>query len=287
MTMDSEYPQDEKTILLDREGCAPAQGPVTDFPAPPRFEHLESRMIYSAGLQGAQSFKMGPNSLVAAAWALLSQVAQLRSSSGRESLPALNDRLSSAITAFEVRALHLGVETDEVMSARYVLCSVIDEAVVTTAWGNRSDWSKTSLLSRFHNETFGGEKFFQLLEQLCRDPVKHLDMLELMYLCLSMGFEGKYRVMARGGTQLERVRDGLYRQIRHVRGERLPIAALAVTERAPGPRLRIVCATWAGVFTLVCLAAMYSGFAWVLNNERMTVLQPFQLLAPDQTRTPL
>ncbi|QHF47959.1 hypothetical protein PspS35_13015 [Pseudomonas sp. S35] len=285
--MDSEYPQDEKTILLDREGCAPAQGPVTDFPAPPRFEHLESRMIYSAGLQGAQSFKMGPNSLVAAAWALLSQVAQLRSSSGRESLPALNDRLSSAITAFEVRALHLGVETDEVMSARYVLCSVIDEAVVTTAWGNRSDWSKTSLLSRFHNETFGGEKFFQLLEQLCRDPVKHLDMLELMYLCLSMGFEGKYRVMARGGTQLERVRDGLYRQIRHVRGERLPIAALAVTERAPGPRLRIVCATWAGVFTLVCLAAMYSGFAWVLNNERMTVLQPFQLLAPDQTRTPL
>lgn len=287
MTMDSEYPQDEKTILLDREGCAPAQGPVTDFPAPPRFEHLESRMIYSAGLQGAQSFKMGPNSLVAAAWALLSQVAQLRSSSGRESLPALNDRLSSAITAFEVRALHLGVETDEVMSARYVLCSVIDEAVVTTAWGNRSDWSKTSLLSRFHNETFGGEKFFQLLEQLCRDPVKHLDLLELMYLCLSMGFEGKYRVMARGGTQLERVRDGLYRQIRHVRGERLPIAALAVTERAPGPRLRIVCATWAGVFTLVCLAAMYSGFAWVLNNERMTVLQPFQLLAPDQTRTPL
>lgn len=287
MTMDSEYPQDEKTILLDREGCAPAQGPVTDFPAPPRFEHLESRMIYSAGLQGAQSFKMGPNSLVAAAWALLSQVAQLRSSSGRESLPALNDRLSSAITAFEVRALHLGVETDEVMSARYVLCSVIDEAVVTTAWGNRSDWSKTSLLSRFHNETFGGEKFFQLLEQLCRDPVKHLDLLELMYLCLSMGFEGKYRVMARGGTQLERVRDGLYRQIRHVRGERLPIAALAVTERAPGPRLRIVCATWAGVFTLVCLAAMYSGFAWVLNNERMTVLQPFQLLAPGQTRTPL
>ncbi|CRM42706.1 type IV/VI secretion system protein, DotU family [Pseudomonas sp. 31 E 6] len=198
MTMDSEYPQDEKTVLLDRQGRAPAQAAVTDYPSPPRFEQLEDRMIYTASLQGAQGFKMGPNALVAAAWDLLSQVVELRSSTARESLQSLNDRLSSAITAFEAHALHQGVANSQVMSARYVLCSVIDEAVVTTAWGSRSHWSKTSLLSRFHNETFGGEKFFQLLERLSRDPVKHVAMLELMYLCLSMGFEGKYRVMERG-----------------------------------------------------------------------------------------
>jgi len=45
MMMDSEYPQDEKTVLLDREGRGPAQGAVTDFPSPPRFEQLEDRMI--------------------------------------------------------------------------------------------------------------------------------------------------------------------------------------------------------------------------------------------------
>lgn len=159
MTMDSEYPQDEKTILLDREGFGPAQGPVTDFPTPPRFEQLEDRMIYTAHLQGAQSFKMGSNSLLAAAWELLSQVALLKASPGRESLQTLNDQLSSGVTAFEAHALHLGVENSQVISARYVLCSVIDEAVVTTPWGSSSDWSKRSLLSRFHNETFGGESF--------------------------------------------------------------------------------------------------------------------------------
>lgn len=192
--MDREYPQDEKTILLDRQGRTPAQGPVTDFASPPRFEQLEDRMIYAARMQGAEHFNVGLNSLVAPAWALLSEVVQLKRSTSQESLRGLNERLSSAVTLFETRARHDGAQTSEVMAARYVLCSVIDEAVVTTSWGSQSDWSKMSLLSSFHNETFGGEKFFQLLERMSRDPFKHLAMLELMYLCLSLGFEGKYRV---------------------------------------------------------------------------------------------
>lgn len=276
MTMDSEYPQDEKTVLLDRDGLGPAQGPITDFPTPPRFEQLEDRMIYAARLQGSESFKISPNALLAAAWDLLSQVVQLKFISGRESLQALNDQLSSGINAFEAHALHLGVQDSQVMSARYVLCSVIDEAVVTTPWGNRSDWSSRSLLSRFHNETFGGEKFFQLLERLSRDPVKHVAMLELMYLCLLLGFEGKYRVMERGRVHLEAVHDAVYRQIRHVRGDRLPASIAPHAKRASRPRLRIVSVTWAAVCVLACLLVMYSGFAWVLGQERMTALQTFQ-----------
>jgi type VI secretion system protein ImpK len=164
---------------------------------------------------------------------------------------------------------------------------VIDEAVVTTAWGSRSDWSRTSLLSRFHNETFGGEKFFLLLERLSRDPVKHVAMLELMYLCLSMGFEGKYRVMERGGAQLEAVSDALYRQIRHVRGDRLSVAAPPGTGPKRHARIGSLSAPWVLVAVLACVLAMYLGFAWVLGNERMTLMQPFQPLASDQAQTPL
>ena len=172
MTMDSEYPQDEKTILLDREGFGPAQGPVTDFPTPPRFEQLEDRMIYTAHLQGAQSFNMGSNSLLAAAWELLSQVALLKASPGRESLQTLNDQLSSGVTAFEAHALHLGVENSQVISARYVLCSVIDEAVVTTPWGSSSDWSKRSLLSRFSQRDLRRGKVFPVAGAFVPRPLQ-------------------------------------------------------------------------------------------------------------------
>ncbi|RFD31219.1 hypothetical protein CER19_06960 [Pseudomonas sp. GL93] len=286
--MDSEYTQDEKTVLLDRETHEPAQGPLTDFPSPPRYEQLEDRMIYAGHRLDTQSFQAGLNPLVAVAWAVLFEVIGLRVCSGRENLGTLNDRLVLAVTQFETRALQGGVENSQVMSARYVLCSVIDEAVVTTPWGAQSEWSKMSLLSRFHNETFGGEKVFQLLERLTRDPVKHVAMLELLYLCLSLGFEGKYRVMERGVAQLEAVRDALYRQIRHVRGEPAAQALLPAQQRADRRKqVRVIPATWWAGLTLVCVLAMYTGFAWVLSNERTNALHPLQLSASDLVRTPL
>ena len=286
MTMDSEYPMDEKTILLDRDSHGPAQRAITDHPSPPRFEQLADRMIYAARLPAAHSFNVGPNTLVAAAWAVLAEAAQLKGRVGREGLGALNERLVSAITQFEHCALHEGVENAEVNTARYVLCAVLDEAVVTAQWDSAGDWSKISLLSRFHHETLGGEKFFTLLERLSRDPLKHVAMLELMYLCLAIGFEGKYRVLERGVVQHEAVRDGLYRQIRHVRGapsSSLPAPALRRRNR----RWRGVSTAWLAVCVLACLLAMYTGFAWVLGNERVTALQSFHPMAPALTRTPL
>lgn len=245
-------------------------------------------MVYAAAVQGAQRFNVGLNPLVTAAWELMCEVLELKLSSGRENLQTLNERLAASLTRFEVRAQHEGMESAQVIAARYVLCSVVDEAVVTTAWGSRSDWSKISLLSRFHNETFGGEKFFQLLERLSRDPVKHLAMLELMYLCLSMGFEGKYRVMERGVTELEGVRDALYRQIRHVRGDPVSVSAsVPRPEPARRKRLRTLSATWCVALGLIALLAMYSATAWVLEQERAHALQPFQSSAPELTPTPL
>ena len=282
MIKDTEFSQDDKTVLLDRQGDGPASSPLTDFAAPPRFEQLEERMIYAARLRPAEAFNISLNSLVAAASDLLSEVVRLKHSSNREDMLVLNERLTSGLKLFEVSALHNGAESSQVMAARYVLCTVADEAVVTTPWGNESEWSQMSLLSSFHNETFGGEKFFQLLDRLSKNPAKHLPMLELMYLCLSLGFEGKYRVQARGMLELDGIRDALYRQIRQLRGD-VPRELSPHWEGLSDQRrslLRIVPAWMVVLFTFVCLVMMYSGFAWVLSEQRDTVLQPYQQLDP-------
>jgi len=282
MIREMDYGQDDKTVILNRHDGAPAQSPLTDFSAPPKFEQLEERMIYAARLRPAETFNISLNPLVAAASSLLSEVVRLKHSFEGEDLRALNQRLSGELKLFEHRALHDGAESSQVMAARYVLCTAIDEAVVTTPWGNESEWSQMSLLSSFHNETFGGEKFFQLLERLSRNPIKHLPMLELMYLCLSLGFEGKYRVMPRGMLELEAVRDSLYRQIRQLRGD----VPREVSPRWQGLRdtrrrlVRIVPWWLVALFTLVCLSIMYAGFAWVLGEQRDAVLQPYQPVDP-------
>jgi type VI secretion system protein ImpK len=282
MIKDREHPQDDKTVLLDRQGHGPDSQSLTDFAAPPRFEELAERMIYAARLRPAEAFNVSLNSLVAAACELLSEVVRLKHSETREDLRALNERLTCGLKLFDVRALNDGVESSQVMGARYVLCTVIDEAVVTTPWGNESEWSQMSLLSSFHNETFGGEKFFQLLDHQSKSPIKNLPMLELMYLCLALGFEGKYRVQARGMLELEGIRDALYRQIRQLRGD-VPRELSPHWEGLKDQRRNLVriVPTWMVVlFTVVCLVVMYSGFAWVLSEQRDTVLQPYQPIDP-------
>jgi type VI secretion system protein ImpK len=280
MSMEMGYEQDEKTVLAGRHGQDTPQSPLTDFAEPPRLEDLERRMIYAARLRPAESFTASQNPLVASASTLLSELVRLKHEDGRANLAELKENLSSALKMFEAQALNEGVESSQVMAARYVLCTALDEAVVTTSKGDESQWSQMNLLSSFHNETFGGEKFFQLLDRLSRNPVKHLLMLELMYLCLSLGFEGKYRVKNRGMIELEGIRDSLYRQIRQLRGD-IPRELSPHWEGLSDQRrslIRIVPWWLVVLFTVVCLAVMYSGFAWVLKEQRTTVLQSFQTL---------
>jgi len=268
----------DTTVVLNRqgEGAAP-RGPLTDF-ATPRFGQLEERMVHAARMRPVEVFNISFNPLVAASALLLSEVVRLKTSAAAENFDALNERLNVAIKLFEHRALQEGMDGGQVMAARYVLCTVVDEAVVTTPWGNESAWSQMSLLSTFHNETFGGEKFFQLLEHLSRNPVKHLAMLELMYICLSLGFEGKYRVLPRGMLELEAIRDSLYRQIRQLRGD-IPRELSPHWEGLKDGRrrlVRIVPGWLVAVATVAGLALLYAGFSWVLHEQRGTVLQPYQ-----------
>ncbi|WP_053148728.1 type IVB secretion system protein IcmH/DotU [Pseudomonas sp. Pf153] len=278
--MNKEYPQDETTVLLDHHGQRPASQPLTDATMPPRIEQLQARMVYAAHLPPTQAPSVSINPLVAAASGLLSQMVRLKQSRDRQDLQTLKRELTWDLEQFEARASHQGVENSQLIAARYVLCTVLDEAVVTTSWGHGSGWSQMSLLSTFHNETFGGEKVFQLIDRLSKDPVKHLPMLELLYLCLSLGFEGKYRIQVRGVLELEDIRNTLYRQIRQVRGE-VPRELSPHWEGLEGerrPPIRIVPAWTVAIITLVCLAVMYSSFAWVLGEHRESVLQRYQPL---------
>ena len=120
-TRDMDYGQDDRTVILDRNGAAPAQSPLTDFSEPPRYEQLEERMIYAARLRPAESFNASLNPLVAAASALLSEVVRLKHSFEAEDLQALHRRLSADLKLFEHRSLHEGAESSQAKEAVHVL----------------------------------------------------------------------------------------------------------------------------------------------------------------------
>jgi len=162
---------------------------------------------------------VGLNPLVANASVLLNTVPTIRRSLTHADPAGLREYLLRAIADFETRARAAGATPEHVLISRYALCTVIDEAVANMPWGASPEWVQQSLLVTLHREGFGGEKFFQLLEKAMEDPRRNIDLLELMYVCIALGFEGRYSVMDNGRQQLDLLRDRLHGVIRRERGE--------------------------------------------------------------------
>lgn len=160
----------------------------------------------------------GSNPLVAAANPLLNLVPQIRSTVHHANPAWLREHLVVEIRTFERLAQQAGVLPEAIIGARYCLCTALDEAAALTPWGS-GVWSSHSLLVSFHNETWGGEKFFAVLTRLMQEPRQHIDLLELLQFCLALGFEGRYRVIDGGKSQLDALKRELARTIRSVRGE--------------------------------------------------------------------
>jgi type VI secretion system protein ImpK len=160
----------------------------------------------------------GLNPLVQAATPLLVLAGRLRGQVSQADVDALRRQTSQEVRAFEDRARSANVPPEDILAARYALCTAVDEAVMNTPWGSQSGWSGQSLLVTFHREVFGGEKFFQILERISTQSQRFVSVLELFYICLALGFEGKYHLDQRGATKLAEVRTELYRRIQSARG---------------------------------------------------------------------
>ena len=158
------------------------------------------------------------NPLVQAAAPLLSAAPRLRAMVRHPNPAALRASLVDSIQRFETTARKLGLPNEQVVAARYVLCTLLDESASSTPWGGSGAWSSQSLLVQFHNEAWGGEKVFQLLQRLAENPAQHRNLLELVYTALSLGFEGRYKVLDNGRAQLDSIRERLALKLRELSG---------------------------------------------------------------------
>jgi len=144
--------------------------------------------------------------LAAAAAPLLQLLARLRNTAQQPDAGNLQERTVGALRGFEQSARDAGVATDLLRPAHYALCAAIDDAVLNTPWGAASAWAKRPLASAFHQDSGDGSRFFDLLARIQQDPAKFMPVIEIMYVCLSLGFMGKYRQSPRGTGELERLR---------------------------------------------------------------------------------
>ena len=198
----------------------PAASPFDAPPAaaPPQQAAPAASYTPAPVADGAERILLTGSPLMVAAAPLLQLLARLRNTSSQPNAFELRERAVAQIRAFEQEARTAGVPDDQLSWARYALCASLDDAVLNTPWGADSAWSQNSLVSTFHREVQAGTRFFDLLKQLEQNPGIYLGLLELMYMCLSLGFMGLHR-HSRGGMQiLEKAREDVYTVIMRQRG---------------------------------------------------------------------
>ncbi|MEA3273764.1 MAG: type IVB secretion system protein IcmH/DotU [Pseudomonadota bacterium] len=256
----------DRTVIRPMPGGRRVGGPPPGGapPPPPREPGDEAPRWIGELTAGSAA-----NPLVRCAAPLLAVAGQLRNTLSHPDPAGLRNHLVREVRGFETCVRADGIADSVVLPARYMLCSLLDEAVMGTPWGSESIWSNQGLLISFHNETWGGEKFFQALERLIAYPSGNLHMLELMYLCLALGFEGRYRVREGGRDQLEAVRERLFQTIRAQRGDPEPELSphwRGVVERRD-PLIHTVPLWVLSAVAGVLLLALFTGFTFALNQD--------------------
>jgi type VI secretion system protein ImpK len=108
----------------------------------------------------------------------------------------LHQRLRGFIDALIERGPREGYQERDVHEMAYALVALADEMALGMSESVRRYWMTNLLQLKYFNENVAGEGFFQRLENIRRDPRK-IEVLEVYYLCLLFGFQGKYAV--RGG----------------------------------------------------------------------------------------
>jgi type VI secretion system protein ImpK len=223
------------------------------------------------------------NPLERAASGLLALITQINGSQSQSDPVGLKNKIIHEIKKFERSAETEDVDIQTISSTRYVMCTVLDEAVLSTPWGTNSDWAQHSLLSLFHKEVSGGERFFQLLKSLAQNPAKNRGLLEVMYLCLALGFEGRYRIIDGGKNKLASIREWLYQTLQQERG----ILEYSLSPHWEGvtdqrnPLARFIPLWVFGAIAAGLLGLMFSVFLFQLNRDSDPVFrQIFSLKLP-------
>lgn len=220
--------------------------------------------------------------LVRSAAPLLNLSHAIRHTQEQPDIDELRRVAIEAVYRYERDLASARISPERARAAHYVICATLDDVVLSKPWGVRAGWARSGLVSTFHMDVTGGDRVFDLLDHFHQTPGSAKDILLLIYLSLSLAFEGRTRVSPRGSLELGRIRDSLYKTL---------LGQYGIFERELSPHwkgtsarhkpLRTAVALWTLLSVLTLIFALgYLFFTLSLNSasdgtfERLASLPP-------------
>lgn len=166
------------------------------------------------------------------------------------SADAFRGQIKHALRAAEQEAHSGGYATDDVRRAMFALVAFLDESALSCRNPAFSDWPRLPLQAELYGHQLAGEVFFQELQKvLDRGESKETaDLLEVYFLCLLLGFKGRYAA----GGDLRAVMARVREKIRRING---PLGALSPRGTIPSEVVRLTQSDpWARKLAFVAIA---------------------------------
>lgn len=254
----------------------PSDAQASPAPQGPRISLDKALQAAGLGNGGAS------NPLIAEAANLLILFGRLRTGLVEMDAQPLMEHVTREIEAFERAVIAKGIDPHEAMVAKYALCGTADDIVQNLPGADRGVWIQYSMVARFFHKRDSGVGFFQEAEKAMQAPGQRYHLLELMLVCMSLGFEGQYRTMPNGIAELARIRRAVYETLRRVTPR--PDEDISVTWQPVllGKRRKFWnIPVWA-VFTMSALliVGFFATLSTIINRDGSTVANRLFLMHP-------
>ena len=208
---------------------------------------------------------VGDGPLALAATPLLLLLGRLRNTATAPAAGEMLERTKRELQAFDRRGRALGVPAAQLRQAHYALCAALDDVVLNTPWGSEGRWREEPLAKSLHRDDNAGRGFFDQLRALRDDLPASLPVLELMFVCVSLGMAGPYRASPDSTTQLDRIRHHVFELI----GNNTPPLPNSLAPEATGVDARFAPSrsglpVWVAV--AAALAIVAGTYVWLLSG---------------------
>ncbi|MDA8562163.1 type IVB secretion system protein IcmH/DotU [Gammaproteobacteria bacterium] len=212
--------------------------------------------------------KAGINPLTDAAAYIFSSIGKLSFLKSYRNLNKLQKELITEINTFQESAKAQGYSTEYILVSRYALCATLDDIIKNTEWGEKGQWDEYNMVSAFNQETFQADRFFFILERITKDPKMYIDLMEFMYICLSLGYKGNYRTVKNGELQLEKITHSLYKHIKARKGnfsKKLSPFIIKPSQNTK-KKLKKISYTYSFLITASVIMLLFIGLGYVIDT---------------------
>lgn len=121
-------------------------------------------------------------------------ILQLRATNEFGNPDVLRQRIKDLLDQGEREARRLSVPSEDIKRAKFALVAFVDETILSSNWSQKEYWVARPLQLELYDQYDAGEVFFERLEEMLPQPTVYAEVLEVYYLCMTLGFKGRYQL---------------------------------------------------------------------------------------------